>query len=267
MEILSALLLGLLQGATEFLPVSSSGHLILVESWFNIQEAGLTFDVGLHLGTILAVLAYFRKDFIGMASSLLPGQNSSEAVANRRILFLIVMGTIPAGVAGVLLNDIAETLFRSPLLVSGTLAGFGLLLLLADKMGSHHRSFTSLALSDAMIIGCAQAMALVPGVSRSGITMTAALFLGLARPDAARFSFLLSAPIILGAGLIHLPDILKQGAQTAQPYFFLTGFLAAAVSGYFFIAFLIRFLEKRSLAIFAWYRVLLAALIWFTLLP
>jgi undecaprenyl-diphosphatase len=261
-----AIFLGLLQGATEFLPISSSGHLALVEFFLGIKEAGLAFDVALHMGTLLGVIIYFRRDFAMMFTAFVkPGVLGADAGPQRLLAFYICLGTIPAVVAGYLLKDAAETVFRAPALIAGSLAGAGLLLLLADKLGKHERSMKHIGLVDVLAIGLFQAVALVPGVSRSGITMTAGLMRGLNRMSAARFSFLLSAPIILGAGVYNLPEIIRQGSVPGQQGFYLAGFMAAAVSGYLVIAFLLRFVQSHSFAVFAYYRFVLAALVLVTL--
>lgn len=262
MNLFTAIFLGLLQGATEFLPISSSGHLALFEHFLGIEEAGLVFDVALHLGTLLGVLIYFRRDFSLMAVAVLkPKMAGEEAVLHRRLALYICLGTLPAVAAGYLLKDAAETVFRSPVFISATLAGAGLLLLLADKLGRLQRSLKDMGLGDAAVIGLFQALALMPGVSRSGITMTAGLMRGLNRMSAARFSFLLSVPVIFGAGVYNLPDIIRQGSEPGQLGFYLAGFTAAAVSGYLIIAFLLRFVQTHSFAVFAYYRFVLAGLV------
>ena len=260
-----AIFLGLLQGVTEFLPISSSGHLALVQFFLGINEAGLTFDVALHLGTLLGVLIYFRRDFFLIFTALVnPRLLGDEAGRQRLLALYLCLGTIPAVIAGYFLKDAAETTFRSPFLIAATLAGAGLLLLLADKVGKHSRDMKSIGLTDVAIIGLCQAFALMPGVSRSGITMTAGLMRGFNRMSAARFSFLLSVPVIFGAGVYNLPDIIRQGSEPGQLGFYLTGFVAAAVSGYLVIAFLLRFIQAHSFAVFAYYRFLLAAIVLIT---
>lgn len=262
MNFFYAIFLGLLQGATEFLPISSSGHLALVEFFLGIEEAGLAFDVALHLGTLLGVLIYFRRDFFKMFTALVnPHILGEEAQAHRLLAFYICLGTLPAVAAGYLLKDAAETIFRSPYIIAVALAGAGLLLLWADKAGKHLRDMKSINIADAALIGLFQALALVPGVSRSGITMTAGLMRGMNRMSAARFSFLLSVPVIFGAGVYNLPDIIRQGSVPGQSAFYLTGFTAAAVSGYLVIAFLLRFIQSHSFAVFAYYRFLLAGMV------
>ncbi|MBU4151716.1 MAG: undecaprenyl-diphosphatase UppP [Proteobacteria bacterium] len=266
MEFVKAILLGLLQGATEFLPVSSSGHLVLAEAFFHIQEASMAFDVALHMGTLLAILVYFRKEFLALFRAMLRPDRSDETVcANQHLALLLFVATIPAAVLGKLFGDQIEANLRQPAVVASTLAGLGLILLWAEKIGRRGRSFHELTLVDAIIIGLAQACALVPGVSRSGITMTVGLFRNLDRPTAARFSFLMSAPIVAGAGLLHLVKIIKEGFPPGQEAFFLYGFLASAISGYLFIAFLMRYIQTRSFAVFAYYRIVLAGVVVWTM--
>ena len=262
MNLLNAIFLGLLQGATEFLPVSSSGHLVLSEYFLNIEEASLAFDVALHLGTLLGVMIYFRRDFTLMFTALVkPNILGEDAGPQRQLALYLCLGTIPGVVLGYLLKDTIVTVFRTPVFIAGTLAGAGLLLLLADKLGKLQRSLKNLGFTDAAVIGLFQALALMPGVSRSGITMTAGLMRGMNRMSAARFSFLLSGPIILGAGVYNLPAIIRQGSEPGQQGFYLAGFVAAAVSGYLVIAFLLRFVQSHSFAVFAYYRFALAGLV------
>ena len=256
MNVIDAALLGILQGVTEFLPISSSGHLILAEYFFHLKGADLAFDVMLHMGTLIAVLIYFFKDWLEMAKGLLP-----QYKEQRRLLAYVIIGTIPGAVFGVLLAHKAETVFRNPWVIVSTLAGVALLLLLAEKVAKHTRSFKDLNLKDAILIGISQAFAIVPGVSRSGITMTTALFLDLDRQASAKFSFLLSAPIIAGAGLYEGIKILKHGGVGGLGTEYLVGFIAAAISGYLVIAFLMRFLMTHTFKPFAYYRILLAAFV------
>jgi len=259
MDYLEPILLGLLQGATEFLPVSSSGHLVLAEAFFHIQEASMSFDVALHMGTLLAIVIYFRREFLALFRAMLRPDRSDETVrANHRLALFLIVATLPAAVAGKLFGDQIEAKLRQPAVVASTLAGLGLILLWAENIGRRSRSLSELGWADAIIIGLAQTCALVPGVSRSGITMTAGLFRNLDRPTAARFSFLMSAPIIAGAGLLNGIKIIRQGLPPGQGSFFLAGFFASAISGYVFIAFLMRFIQTKSFAVFAYYRIALA---------
>jgi len=262
MNFFYAIFLGLLQGVTEFLPISSSGHLALVEFFLGIEEAGLAFDVALHLGTLVGVLIYFRRDLFMMFTAVFnPRKLGEESGTHRQLAWFICLGTIPAVIAGYFLKDAAETVFRSPFFIAATLAGAGLLLLYADRAGKHLRDMKSIGLVDALLIGLFQALALMPGVSRSGITMTAGLMRGLNRMAAARFSFLLSVPVIFGAGVYNLPDIIRQGSAPGQLGFYFAGFITAAISGYLVIAFLLRFIQSHSFAVFAYYRFLLAGVV------
>jgi len=198
-----------------------------------------------------------------MIQALWPGrQLDDEAVFHRKLALFIVVGSIPGALAGFMLNDLAETSFRSPALVATTLGGVALLLLWAERVGRKRRDIKEISLMDAIVIGTAQALAIVPGVSRSGITMTAGLFGGFTRQAAARFSFMLSAPIIFGAGVYKIPEIIHQGGEGGQLGFYLAGFLASAVSGYLFIAWLLKFIRTRTFDIFAYYRLGLAAVIY-----
>jgi len=267
MEFLEPILLGLLQGATEFLPVSSSGHLVLAEAFFNVQEAGLTFDVALHMGTLVAILLYFKQDLLAICGSLFRlGSKDQTVRLNQRLALLLIVATIPAAVIGKMFGNQIEENLRQPVVVAATLAGVAFILLWAEKVGNRQRCFHELGIMDAIIIGLAQVCALVPGVSRSGITMTTGLFRHLDRTAAARFSFLMSAPIIAGAGLLNLIKIIKQGLLPGQEAFFLAGFLSSAISGYLFIVILMRYIQTRSFAIFAYYRLALAAVVVWTLI-
>lgn len=262
MDILKALILGVVQGVTEFLPISSSGHLVLAQLILGTQDAGLPFDVALHMGTLMAILVYFRSDFFAMAGGLIGKQIPPAGSPNMRTLFLLIcLATVPGVAAGLLFGDLVETSFRNPLLVAATLSGAGVLLLLADKTAARTRKFEEITLRDALIIGLSQALAIIPGVSRSGITMTAGLFCNLNREAVVRFSFLLSAPIIFGAGVYNIPAIIDQGMLAGNLPFYLTGFASAALSGYFVIAFLMHFVRTKSFAIFAYYRFALSALV------
>lgn len=254
--------MGILQGATEFLPISSSGHLVLAQIFFNIEEVGLAFDVSLHLGTLLAVIIYFRNDFIQMGLAFVKFDRENEEQQNlRKLAYYICFATVPAVLAALVLGDAAETVFRKSWVVAITLTVGGLLILWAERAGKHTRDFWSVTLKDAMTVGFAQALAIIPGVSRSGITMTAGLFVGLNRQSVARFSFLLSAPIILGAGVYEMPKIIEQGLSDGNTTYFLAGFVSSAISGYLVIAFLLNFIRTRTFDIFAYYRFALAALV------
>lgn len=267
MTITQAIFLGILQGATEFLPISSSGHLALAQYFLGTQEAGLAFDVALHLGTLLGIMIYFREDFLMIAGALCrPFSQEKEDCRLRKLAYAIAVGTIPGVLAGLFLGDFSEKYLRHPATVACSLAGAGILLLFADKIGHKSRKFTLLTMIDAILVGLSQALAIVPGVSRSGATITAGLFLGLNREAAVRFSFLLSAPIIFGAGIYKIPEIINRGLFGDQFIQYMSGFLASAISGYLFIAFLMRFIRTRSFAVFAYYRFGVAIMVWTALL-
>lgn len=255
------LFLGLLQGATEFLPISSSAHLILAEYYLEIKAAGLTLDVILHLGTLTAILGYFRHDFLGLLPALRrnPKNNGSQ---QRTLGLYLCWATLPGVLFGVAVGKYAETTLRSPILIASTLSFAGALLWWAEKVGRRERGLAEMSGRDAMLIGCAQAMAIIPGVSRSGATISAGLLLGLDRTASAKFSFLLSAPILFGAGCYKALELAcGPGLDAGHLSFFLTGFLAAAFTGYGVIAFLMKFVQTRSLAIFAYYRFGMSVLI------
>ncbi|MBM4275155.1 MAG: undecaprenyl-diphosphatase UppP [Deltaproteobacteria bacterium] len=261
MHPLYALFLGIVQGITEFLPISSSGHLALLEHYLKVPGAGLGFDILLHVGTLAALLAYFNRDWLDMAGALLKPSRYNRP--ERALLFYIVVGTIPGALAGVFLEKQAETLFRAPARIAILMGGVGLLLILAERIARHHRTMDRLMFMDALLIGLSQALAIMPGVSRSGITMTCALFLGFNRRSAAHFSFLLSTPIIAGAGVHHIPKWLKAPPEGLSVLAATVGFLGALISSYLAIRFLMRFLQRHTFIPFAVYRLLVAALVLF----
>ena len=275
--ILQAALLGVVQGLTEFLPVSSSAHLILARMFFgfDVGKFGLPFDVAIHVGTLLAILVYFRADLRAMLRSLPHlfrpgGPRTGEHVPidrpdvrrgaeGARLIWLLVVGTIPATVVGLAFSDAIERHLRTPLVAAATLAVGGLGLMAAERAGSQRRNEESLTFAEAFWIGCAQAAALVPGVSRSGATLTLGLFFGLRRAEAARFTFLLGIAAILGAAVLKLPDMLAEGLGGDGAQLFAVGTLTSAVVGYLAVKYFIRFLARHALDVFAWYRLALAA--------
>lgn len=257
MEIFQAIILGIVQGLGEFLPISSTAHLIVFPYLFHWQDPGLSFDVALHMGTLVAVLLYFWRDWIRIFQiSIMPRKKNGD-MYNQNILWFLILASIPGAVAGYLLEDFAETAFRNPLLIAITLSVVGLLLFLVDRFSKQKKDIGNITKKDAIIIGVAQAVAIVPGVSRSGATMTAALSLGLTREAAARFSFLLSTPIIFGAAVVKVPELLQAGITTP----IVAGILAAAVSGYLAIKYMLQFIQKVGYAPFFWYRLGLSILI------
>jgi undecaprenyl-diphosphatase len=278
--ILQAIILGIVQGLTEYIPISSSAHLIIVPWLFNWRNPALTslaFDVALHLGTLVAVLLFFTADWArliraGWASLV---ERKIGADPDRRLAWLLIIGCIPGGVAGVLLESKIDRWFHQAnipisstaiLVLAAIIILMAFALLAAERFARHVREIDSISLRDTLIIGVAQALAVFPGVSRSGSTITAGLALGLKREAAARFSFLLGAPIIAGAGLKSAWDLYQQaqaGAGLPQTDWILfgAGFLAAAVSGYLCIRWLLGYLQKNSTNVFVYYRWILAGLI------
>lgn len=260
MEILQAIVLGIIQGVGEFLPISSSGHLVLVPWLFNWQDHGLSFDVALHFGTLLAVIIYFAPDWLKIIRAGLTGRE--DDIYPSKLLWLLALATIPGAMAGYFFEDYAETTFRHPLLIAGTLSVVGLSLYWADKRSQGGKTIQQTSLQDAVVIGLSQALAIVPGVSRAGATITAGLATGFDRINAAKFSFLLSTPIIFGAACLKFDDFLSGGISGPE----IAGIISAAVSGYVAIAALLRLISKVSYRIFFWYRLALAAVIvilWF----
>jgi undecaprenyl-diphosphatase len=260
---LQALILGIVQGITELLPISSSGHLILFPWLLGWGESTLTFDVALHGGTAAAIIIYFWRDWIALITGFFASLRDRDFTSSyhRRLPWYIALATIPAAVVGVLFEDTIEDLLRSPAVVAVLLIAFGLLLLAADRTSSRSRTISDITLRDALLIGTAQAFALMPGVSRSGITITAGLFRNISRPDAARFSFLLATPITVGAFLYKMLGAFRQGFPQDEVLPFVLGMTAAAVVGLAVIRFLLTYVQKHSLAIFVYYRVALGAFV------
>ena len=263
MDLIRAAILGIVQGLSEFLPISSSGHLILVPALFEWPDQGLSFDVGLHLGTLLALLVYFWRDWLRMIAATLRDLQAKqlrfrEHRQESQLFWLIALGTVPAAIAGVLFNSWIEDNVRQPWLVAIMLAVVGLVLLLAERVGRRTRGLGALGVVDAVIIGTAQAMALIPGVSRSGATISAGLFRDFERDSAARFAFLLGTPAFVGAALLKLKDLSgESGREFAQLGI---GFACSAIVGFAVIHFLLRYLRTRTLIPFVYYRWAVAAL-------
>lgn len=263
MTLSQAIILGLVQGFAELLPISSSAHLALAPYFLEFEDPGLAFDVALHAGTLLALIWYFRREWIDMIASTwsIVRTRRISTVHERRALYLVI-ATIPAGVAGLLLNDYAETAFRSPILIASTLSVMGIVLWAVDRYSARVRMIEEITLRDAILVGLAQVLALVPGVSRSGSTITAGRALHLDRPSAARFSFLMSMPITLAAVVLKLPEVVQSEGVTLP---LIAGVTAAAVSSWLSITVLLRYVSKHSFGIFAAYRLLLAAAVFITL--
>lgn len=253
-----AAFLGLVQGLTEFLPVSSTAHLRIAPALLGLADPGAAFTAVIQLGTLAAVVVYFARDLAAMARAIVVDRRSREA----RLALYLVIGTFPIGIAGLLLKRFIVGDARSLWVVAASLACVAALMWVADRAATQRRGLEGITLRDALLVGLAQACALVPGVSRSGATLTAALLIGMRRDDGARFSFLLSIPAVAAAGLFEVPDALRELAQagggtgTILPLLLAT--VVAAVSGYVSIAWLIGFLRRRTLAGFAYYRFVLS---------
>lgn len=269
MEIFAAAILGIVQGLTEFLPISSSAHLILVPWFLGWKPEGLAFDVSLHVGTALAVIVFFWRDWIRLARELILGIRERKPLSNpdRRLAWYLVVGTLPAMVAGLFLENTIERQLRSPLIIVFTLAILAVFLFWAERRSRQDRTIENYNWGDALSIGFSQAIALIPGVSRSGITMTTAMMRNSTRTSAARFSFLLSTPVIAGAGILQLLRLFKmvmhpiQGMEAVHWNAMGVGFVCAAISGFFCIRYFLRYLQTKSFMPFVVYRLVLAGLV------
>ncbi len=255
MNLFESVILGLVQGLGEFLPISSSAHLVLVPWLFNWTDPGLTFDIALHLGTLVAVVLYFWRDWLNL---LLKGFTDRKSVEGR-LFWYLVAATIPGGLIGLLLEHKAETTFRNPLLIAFMLIILGIILYLADRKSHKNIDLRAITFKTSLLIGISQALAIIPGVSRSGITMTVGLILGLTREGAARFSFLLSAPIILGAALVKLPQIAANPSMVTGS--FVVGMVVSCLTGVASIGFLLRYVQTKTFLPFVWYRFALGVIV------
>jgi undecaprenyl-diphosphatase len=259
-DVLRAIVLGIVQGLTEFLPISSSGHLIAVRELFDWQFADdLTFDVSLHLGTTLAVLVFFWREWTQMLRSALlrlTGERRMESagVYDDRMLLFVVAGSAPVAIVGLALSGWIEDEVRSPIVVGAMLIAFGLALAYTERAGRRQRTLSDVGLRDALLIGSAQAVSLLPGVSRSGITISAGLLLGFTREEAARFSFVLSTPAILGAGMLKLGESIRDGSLSGNLDVIVVGAAVAAIVGWLSIGVLLRLVQSRSFLPFVAYR-------------
>ncbi len=246
--------LALLQGLTEFLPISSSGHLVLIPHIFGWPDQGLTFDVAVHLGTLCAVFIYFRRDVSAISFGVVNCLRRRGTDESGRLGVLIVLATLPGVVAGIFLDPIIGHLFRDPLVIAATTAGYGFLLLVSDVFGSKRRTMNQLTWLDALIIGIAQALALIPGTSRAGVTMTAALMLGVQRSAAARFSFLLSIPIILAASVFKGRHL---AVETIDWLILGIGIIVSGSSAWLVITIFLKWIERVGMWPFVLYRIAL----------
>ena len=262
MGLVQALVLGIIQGLTGFLPISSSGHLVLVPAAFGWESPPLAFDTTVHLATLVAVVAIFWRDIIQILVAWWQGLRNGHPLekAESRLGWWIILGTVPGVLAGLLWKDTFESFFANPRAVGGFLLLTAGLLVLADVFGKRRRGFTEITWLDSILIGIGQAVAIAPGVSRSGSTIAVGMFCGLSRETAARFSFLLAIPIILGAGLTQLIDLIRHGDITAEAPVLVVGFIAAGICGYAAIRFLLTYLKKHPLYPFAIYCVIVGIL-------
>ncbi|MDJ0806730.1 MAG: undecaprenyl-diphosphate phosphatase [Gammaproteobacteria bacterium] len=261
MELLQIFILAAVQGLTEFLPISSSAHLILAPGVLGYADQGLAFDVAVHVGSLLAVIGYFRREVISiggdfMRSALSPASGSRDA----KLGWMIILATIPVCVFGLLMKSLVEGDLRTPLVIAITTIGFGVLLLIADRSGKRQRDEYSIDWRDALIIGLFQAVAIIPGTSRSGITMTAGLFLGLTRQAASRFSFLISIPTILMSGSLVTLELLKSDLPVDWPSLAI-GALLSFITAYLCIHYFLKFIERIGMGPFVIYRLILGAAI------
>ncbi|WP_018250190.1 undecaprenyl-diphosphatase UppP [Orenia marismortui] len=243
MDLIKVIILGIVQGITEFLPVSSSGHLVIFQHFLNVNE-GLTLDVFLHFGTLLAVVVVYWDDILGMITL---------KEEYRKLTYYVILGSIPAGIIGILFEDIFEQLFNTVKVVGFTLLVTGLLLWLSDRITNEKRYLKDMKLSDSMVVGFAQAFAIIPGISRSGSTIVAGLFKGLDRKLAAKYSFLLSVPVIGGATLLQVKDLMTVGLANNTITQLVLGTVASAIAGYFSIKLLLKLVNKEKLSVFAYY--------------
>jgi undecaprenyl-diphosphatase len=263
MPLYQAIVLAIVQGLTEFLPISSTAHLTLFPWLLGWKDPGLTFDIALHAGTLVAVLVYFWRYWLEMFGTLVDRDWSGDSGLDlsRRLLGFLVVATIPAGLAGWLFESAAEEQLRSPIIIGVALVVVGLLMWAGERAGSRQHVLQQVGFVDSVLVGVAQAFAVIPGVSRSGATMTAGLFRGMKRETAARFSFLLSTPIIAGAALKKGLEIRHTGLPHEMVLPFVVGIIVAALVGYLVIAVLIRYLERRTFAVFIVYRLALGVLV------
>jgi len=264
MPLLQVVILAIVQGLGEFLPISSTAHLIVVPWLLGWHDPGLTYDVALHVGTLVAVLGYFFRTWVQI---LLHGfgidwGDDEMLRQNPKLLWLLAAGTIPGGIIGFLFEKQADTSLRSPILIGAMMILIGLVMWAGEKLGARNKTLRGVSLADSLIIGAAQALAIVPGVSRSGVTITAGLFRNLDRVAAARFSFLLATPIIAGAALKKLYDVVKHGGIPVDMHMpFALGILVSGLTGWAVIAFFLRYLQHRTLNFFVYYRIIFGILV------
>ena len=263
MPVYQAIVLAIVQGLTEFLPVSSTAHLTLFPWLFRWQDPGLTFDVALHVGTLVAVLLYFWRIWVELvtAAAGLGKAGDPKDQQDRRLFWYLVVGTVPGAIVGYLLEHAAEEQLRQPTVIAAALIVVALLMWAGEHMGRREHTLGQVSFVDSLMVGVGQAFAVIPGVSRSGITMTAGLFRGMTRETAARFSFLLSTPIIAGAALKKGLEVHKEGLLPEMRVPFVVGIVVSGLVGYLVIGWLIRYLERRTFKIFVVYRIALGVVV------
>jgi undecaprenyl-diphosphatase len=259
MDLLQIVVLAIIQGITEFLPISSSGHLVLVPYFTSWPDQGLDFDLAVHIGTLTAIVAYFRRTLGAMARDWLRSLAQRREVGESRLAWAVLFGTIPAGLVGLFFRHDIETTLRSPWVVACTTIGYAVVLWMADRHRGE-RQERSIGWLDVVVIGCAQALALVPGTSRSGVTMSAALFRGLSREAAARFSFLMAVPVMTAAGLAEIPSYVDSTVPVDTRAIVL-GLVISAVTGFVCIHYLLKWLTRFGMLPFVLYRLALGALL------
>lgn len=268
MSLYVVLILAIVQSLTEFLPISSTAHLALARWLFGWGPAAgvsdLTFDIALHLGTLTATAAYFFRDWLQLAAQAfgIKYEPDPELARNRNLLWMLAAATVPVGIIGAMFEKYAETVFRGPLVIAGMMIGVGVVMWIADRRVFLKKGMDKVSWKDALIVGCAQALAIIPGTSRSGVTITASLFRDMKRDTAARFSFLLSTPALTGAAIMAVHDVYKAGGVPPELMTdFIAGVAVSAVAGWVVIAWFLRFLRTRTLRFFVYYRVIFGIII------
>ncbi|MEQ9619950.1 MAG: undecaprenyl-diphosphate phosphatase [Deltaproteobacteria bacterium] len=262
MDLIQSIILGAIQGITEFFPISSTAHLVLLPWFFSWRDQGLPFNVALHVGSLIAIIFYFWRDWMLIISEFLKGvmERSFEGRPGGKIGMYIIIATVPGAVFGFLFEEQAAGLLRHPLYIAFSLSFFGLLLYFSDRFSARRKSIIEMNITDCLVIGVAQAFAIIPGVSRSGITITGAMLRDFKRDEAAKFSFLMAAPLIAGAGVFESRHLEYSSVMSAP---FIAGIIASAVFAFFAIKYLLRFVRRESYTVFVIYRLILAALIVF----
>ncbi len=260
MDLLQSIILGAVQGITEFLPISSTAHLVLVPWFFSWKDQGLPFNVALHVGSLVAIIFVFWRDWVHIIGEFVRSvfKGSFDGRPNGRIGLYLIIATVPGGLAGFLFEEQAVGVLRNPLSIAFFLSAFAILLYLSDRFSKKRKSVTDMNIADCLIIGLSQALAIIPGVSRSGVTITGAMMRGFKRDEAAKFSFLMAAPLIAGAGVFELRH-LDPASVTSTP--FIAGLLTSAVFAFLAIKFLLKFVRSASYTVFVIYRLALAMII------